>query len=566
MKRVSGLICLLLCLLAASGPGAPAQAMQSGVAEKTKTQPQGYPIAPDVYTTVQRTVVPDPPAPLEKIYPYEIRKFAKNGYGNWHYGPGLPVEKRLDIMAKDYAGDSVTNAAKLMNFFAITDIHLTDKESPNQSLSAGYKGGNSSAYSPVMLLTTQVLDAAIQTVNALHKINPFDFGISLGDDTNGGQYNELRWFIDILDGKNINPDSGDKDDPIPGPGNDYQDRFKAAGLDKAIPWFQTLGNHDHFWLGSYPVTDYFRKVYTGEKILLMGDLFTEGPDSRTTYMGSIDGRTQYGDIIGLGPKKNFKDHPRVHGSDPDRRSLTRQQWINEFFTTSSNPAGHGFSKSNVDDDFASYSFEPKSDIPLKVIVLDDTQVDKNYALHGQAYLDNERYGWLIRQLDQGQAEGKLMIIAAHLPLELIGYGAKYSPVEPVELVIKLQHYPNLIMWISGHRHRNAVTAWPSGDPTHPECGFWEVETSSLRDFPQGFRTFEVRRNSDNNVSIMAINVNPAVADGSLAALSRSYSIAAMQLFNQATIYPPAGVYNAELVKQLTPQMQGIIKNFGTPLQ
>jgi len=92
---------------------------------------------------------------------------------------------------------------------------------------------------------TQVLDAAVQTINALHKKDPFDFGISLGDDCNSAQYNELRWFIDVLDGKNINPDSGVKDDPVPGPHNDYQDEYKAAGLNKTINWYQALGNHDH---------------------------------------------------------------------------------------------------------------------------------------------------------------------------------------------------------------------------------------------------------------------------------------------------------------------------------
>ncbi len=94
---------------------------------------------------------------------------------------------------------------RLLNFFTITDIHITDKESPAQAIYFGYKGGVSSAYSPVMLYTTHVLDAAVQTINALHKKKPFDFGISLGDTCNNTQYNELRWYIDVLDGKVINP-------------------------------------------------------------------------------------------------------------------------------------------------------------------------------------------------------------------------------------------------------------------------------------------------------------------------------------------------------------------------
>ena len=73
---------------------------------------------------------------------------------------------------------------------------------------AGHPVGNSSAYSAVILYTTHVLDAAVQTINALHKAAPFDFGIGLGDACNNTQYNELRWYIDVIDGKMIYPSSG----------------------------------------------------------------------------------------------------------------------------------------------------------------------------------------------------------------------------------------------------------------------------------------------------------------------------------------------------------------------
>jgi hypothetical protein len=111
------------------------------------------------------------------------------------------------------------------------------------------------------------------------------------------------------------------------------------------------------------------------------------------------------------------------------------------------------------------------------------------------------------------------------------------------------------MWIAGHRHLNTVTALKSPDAKHPELGFWEVETSSLRDFPQQFRTFEIVRNSDNTVSIITTDVDPAVKDGSPAAISRSYAVAAQQIFKNEMALLPTGSYNAELVKQLTPEMQ-----------
>jgi metallophosphoesterase (TIGR03768 family) len=550
------------------------------------TELEEYPIASEVYTTRQKTVVPDDtPWGLDTIYPYEVAKYTQQGYGVWQYGNGVDAGKVTDLMPTDYDADSVTNSAKLLTFFAITDIHITDEETPCQVIYYGYKAGGgvaSSAYSPVMMYSTQVLDAAAQTINALHQQNPFDFGISLGDACNSTQYNETRWYIDVLDGKDINPDSGDKDDPVAGRYNDYQDEFKAVGLDKSIPWYQTLGNHDHFWIGTYPVDDYLRNTYIGKDILCTGNVFTDplnALNQRYYYMGAIDGRTVYGDIIGVGPVENFTTPPKVLASDSNRRSLTRVEWMNEFFNTSSTPVGHGFNQTDANNGFACYSFIPNADVPIKVIVLDDTQseTDGNYIDapdYGHGSLDETRYNWLVSELDAGQAANQLMIIAAHIPIAVepensaMGWWSAHAYVNQTDLLAKLHTYPNLILWIAGHRHFNQVTALPynaSDSDDHPELSFWQVETSSLRDWPQQFRTFEIVRNSDNTISIITTDVDPAVADGSLAAQSRSYAVAAQQLFGNPIPDQPTGSYNAELIKQLSTDMQTVIQNYGTTL-
>jgi len=77
-------------------------------------------------------------------------------------------------------------------------------------------------------------------------------------------------------------------------------------------------------------------------------------------------------------------------------------------------------------------------------------------------------------------------------------------------------------------------------------------------------TFDLVRNSDNSISIFATDVNPIANPGSLPALSRYYAVAAYQLFNYQYPYMPSGAYNAELVKQLSTEMQLKIQNYGTP--
>ena len=531
--------------------------------------------AAKVYTTLDRTIVPDAVPATPTVLINDPANFASHGYGTWHYGPGVPCQKRLDLMPSGYNYTSVTQASKLLRFFTITDIHITDKESPAQAIFfAPYAGQNGiSCYSPLMLYTTQVLDATVKTINDLHQQNPFDLGLALGDMANCSQYNELRWFIDVMDGQTITPYSGVQK---PGTNNHYQDAFKAVGLNPAIPWYATLGNHDHFWLGSKPINTRVQNALIGDSILQLGNIFTDpnAMNENTFSMGTIDGSTQYGTIIGSGVVANMGTIPTV-SPDPNRHALTIPDWVNQFSTTTSNPVGHGFIQSDPANVLgACYSFVPKSNVPLKIIVLDDTQdaTEAPYeeGIYGHGELTTDRYNWLMAQLQAGQDANQLMIISAHIPIGVsaVGTPMDWKPVLPgysseKNLIAQLQSFPNLILWVVGHRHLNNVTAFPSTDPTHPENSFWEVETKSLREFPEEFRTFDIMRNSDNTISIITTDVDPDMADGSQAAIGRSYAIASNQIYG--TIGQPLETgsvsYNAELVKQLSPGMKDKIKNY-----
>ncbi len=586
-----------------------------------------YPISTVIYTTLVQTVNPfnsptgsfppaqpnppgQPPPPLyvPTIPPCDIAEYAANNYGEWNCVGGTGEYVSPDMQGD--IGPSVTDpsqCATLLSFFTISDVHICDKESPARAIYSGYQypepeiqnpgrdnalqpAGNSSCYSGIMLYTTQVLDAAVQTINALHQTAPFDFGIGLGDACDNTQYNELRWYIDVLDGKWITPSSGahlgvspnDPNGPI-----DYQQPYQAAGLDKSIKWYQAVGNHDQFWMGSAPVNNYIRKTLVGSGILNIGPITLNPlygyavPDwqqifsSRANYMGVVDGTTENGTIIKAGPLPT----PPTIAADPNRRSLSISQWMNEFFNTTSQPAGHGFTRQMAADGFACYHFYPKADVPIKVIVLDDTDKANGSPF---AALDQQRYNWLINELEQGQAADELMIICAHIPVA--PYAQQSTPaawsiwdpycVQPTTeqgLLATLHEYPNLALWIAGHVHRNTITPQPS--PSNPGYGFWVVETPSLRDFPQQFRRFQIVRNSDNNISTFVLSVDPAAAPlanvmASPALKSRMCAVAAQQIFaNPAQqgpgMDPNSCVYNAELViqlSQLSPGLQAKIMN------
>ena len=532
--------------------------------------------------TRQRTITPVAIPNAPPIMASNLPAYAVYGYGSWQWGVGQDNGQLFtNMMPAGYL--RATNAARLLTFFCFSDIHIVDKESPSQADWAAYQtvtgfatnapppgSGNSSAYSPVILRTTQVLDAAVKTVNDLDRLMSFDFGMSLGDDCNGTQYNELRWFIDVMDGLPITPSSGTNAGATT---IDYQKPFQAVGLAASIPWYAVLGNHDHFWLGSWPVTDYLRQSFTNNTVLLMGDLKTQGVNSRSDFMGTVDGSTPYGTIIGAGSVSNYMvggvtNAPTV-APDPNRYSLTRSNWMREFFTTTSKPIGHGFSQANVTDDSACYSFVPKASLPLKVIVLDDTMTDENFDFNGQGGLNTNQLAWLLQELDRGQAQNQLMIIAAHIPIELIGVrGSTNSIISGTELVSILNTYPNLLLWVTGHMHRNNIKSHPSPYNDRPEYGFWEVENPSLRDFTQQFRTFEILRNTDNSISIMVTDIDPEAPLGSQADISRGFAVGASRLFaSPSTSLTDTNSYtqNGELVKMLIPPMQAKFASLGEPL-
>lgn len=556
----------------------------------------GQPIASEVFTTAQYTVVPGA-KPAVPLHLNEVAQFSQYGYGTWTLGQPLPIEVRTDLMPAAYEATAVSKKAKLLSFFTISDIHITDKEAPNQLLHVGrmmeqFSASAASIYSPGMVYSTHVLDAAIQTVNALHAKNPIDFGLSLGDVCNSSQYNELRWYIDVLDGKVIHPSSGAH---LGADSVDYQKPYQAAGLNRAIPWYQTLGNHDHFYMGSFPLDNALRPdlraSYTSDTVFATGNVLANvlSLKDQTYYMGVIDGSTPDGAIRHAGKVSDFPSPPKV-AADAKRRALNRDQWIAEFFNTSTLPVGHGFAQAQAQTGFACYSFVPKADVPLKVIVLDNTQREDDGSLdiHGHGFLDAQRWQWLKQELAAGDAAGQLMVIAAHVPLAVeesnppqpLAPGKNQSPMAwwvnpdasaPVQnavtlpqLVAELHRHPNLLLWLSGHRHLNTVKAFV-GDT--PESSFWQVETSSLKDFPQQLRTFEIYLNSDDTLSIVTLNVDPAVQAGTPAAKARSYAIAASHIVKGAddvegrnpsgdpsVRFMPHGSYNAQLFKQLSAAM------------
>ena len=118
------------------------------------------------------------------------------------------------------------NDRSIVNFLQLTDFQMVDEESPARvefldTTQRGPFSPFSAAYRPQESLTTQITEAMVR--QARNSVSPvtgeqLDLAILTGDNADSQQYNETRWFIDILDGTagNRPRELADKIDPNSG--------------------------------------------------------------------------------------------------------------------------------------------------------------------------------------------------------------------------------------------------------------------------------------------------------------------------------------------------------------
>ena len=174
MRKVLTPVFLIFLLVAAwpfQAYSEPINPLASGVEttlEQTVRSEPTYPISTDVETTRQRTVRPLIAGP-EELKMWQVEEYAPNGYSSWEFGKHVDAGP---LLPDGSAVGTYNPIETLLTFFSMSDIHITDKESPAQLLYSGVTGtfGDTdiSDYSPIILSTTHVLDAAVQTINVLH--------------------------------------------------------------------------------------------------------------------------------------------------------------------------------------------------------------------------------------------------------------------------------------------------------------------------------------------------------------------------------------------------------------
>lgn len=404
------------------------------------------------------------------------------------------------------------NGEHWLRFVQMTDIHVTDEESPARLVTMD--SFVAASWRPQEAYAAQVLDATCRLVNRIHYSGdltgqgPVDFVMVSGDLTDNAQYNELRWFMDTMDGGWVTPDSGALDgpqSPLP-PEINPNLPFKAAGLAKDIPWYSCLGNHDNLGNGNFSIDrSSSDPLNWNAPISPTLASFIGLPDLNPPQAGLTPTGNQSLAILEAGAPEPINPNTyqlvpellRAGWIPPDnaRRYLSKQAFVAEHFNTRSFPAGHGFEPSGVITGATHYTFRPKTDVPVRVIVFDSVGPDGilGYLGASGAVSYAEFEGFLKPQLRAAKAAGEYVLLITHYPSSYFVKPTAERCVTPEEFIGYLNTQPHILAHISGHTHYNDFIMH-DGLYSYPE-----IVTASLIEYPQQARMFDLyydRRNEE----------------------------------------------------------------------
>jgi metallophosphoesterase (TIGR03767 family) len=404
-----------------------------------------------------------------------------NGDGVLERGHGEPLVGRCSRATR-----------RLALFAQVTDLHIVDEESPARLEMLDRLGAPfTSAFRPQEALSGRVFAAMVRSLNALHP----QAVVETGDLIDNAQEDELREALAILRGGRVDPKSGapgyqgvqaasDADpyyyrpdvDPPRHPGllTAAERPFVSPGL--RARWYPLVGNHDLFVQGNLAPTPETQAVATGSRKLV-----SLSQSARALARSGRLSPALIRAVLRRGlPGRSIRVAP-----DPGRRELTPDRLLRELRKAS----GIGGSGPLLD-----YSFELAPGV--RGIALDTIRRGSGAS----GLIRPAQLRWLRAALRESGREP--VVVFSHTPLT--------SAVGGDAVLELLDRDPHVVAAVSGDTHRNSI---------EPRRRYWLISTSSLADYPQQARAFELDRSAAGSLELKTWMIDHDPSDR-LASISR----------------------------------------------
>jgi metallophosphoesterase (TIGR03767 family) len=402
-------------------------------------------------TTVDQRIAPDGAA----------------GFNQLETAPGEPYVVREDGLGTAQPSRA-EDRVSLAYFGQLSDFQLADEESPARVEFIDPVGSPvEAAFRPWEALEAFIDDAMIRQVNSFagdgdapvaagDASRPaMNFAIDTGDSADSQQLNETEWVRTLLEGGELDPNSGidptgyvhqtcppvgvpgaaeaakytgvqdyddytegatpyfyDPDDPrgasagwpaYPGLMDRAQLPFTAAGLN--VPSYVAFGNHDALVQGNQAANKSFEDIATGCLKPMDGALASSLKDLE--------------DLTPEGFEDVFESNPTAFAlvpPDPDRRFVSKAQF-KQLFRDGAQADGHGFDYTDPAEETASkgaagyYSFVP---VPgLRMIAIDTVCEGGVTGPCADGNVDDPQFKWLEGELEDATAADQLVVVFSH---------------------------------------------------------------------------------------------------------------------------------------------------------
>ncbi|MGW2356031.1 TIGR03767 family metallophosphoesterase [Streptomyces phaeofaciens] len=443
-----------------------------------------------------------------------------SGYRRLGSQPGWGRVVRGDLAApkSGRAGRRTTLAA----FVQLTDLHLIDSQHPMRL--EYLRAASEISWRPHEALTVQGAVSLVERVNALRAAPvtgaPLDFVVTTGDNTDNNARTELDWYLTVMSGGRITPNSGDprhyegvQNSGVPlywQPGSASRDAYKQRGFPRldgflaaairevrspglTLPWYSTVGNHDAMPLGCYAHGDSWLAEYAVGGRKLMELTPAEAVRLQRSISQDRDPRgTVLRDLL-----KSTARAQRAVTPDERRAPYTPAEHVRAHLDPAyrgAGPVGHGYTRANLEAGTQYYSF------PIAENVLGISLDTTDPGGHYNGSIGTAQLKWLDATLRAHRDQ--YAVVFSHHTSESMS-NTRPDPAHPgerrhegAELVALLGRHRNVVAWVNGHIHRNDIT------PHQGSAGsFWEVSTASHVEFPQLARVVELVDNKDGTLSV-----------------------------------------------------------------